>query len=85
MYSLFESGKQEQWAHPVYEKLVPSKCDQKYGAVSKASDRIHLNGAVFNEIPVQNGNADHLTMSNEHRKTTNNEEHGILYHSKADV
>ena len=66
-------------------KLVPSKCDQKYGAVSKASDRIHLNGAVFNEIPVQNGNADHLTVSNEHRKTTNNEEHGISYHSKVDV
>ena len=70
----------------MYEKLVPSTRDQKYGTVSKASDRIHFkNGAVFNEIPVQNGNADHLTVSNEHQNTTYNEEHGILYHSKADV
>ena len=57
MYSIFGSGNQQEWGHPVYEKLVKPKKEpqKKYGSTSQTSDKVEMNGTLTNGCPSKKG------------------------------
>nr|XP_022330393.1 vesicular glutamate transporter 3-like [Crassostrea virginica]XP_022330394.1 vesicular glutamate transporter 3-like [Crassostrea virginica] len=57
IYGIFGSGNQQEWGHPVYEKLVKPKKEppKKYGSTSQTSEKVEMNGTLANGCPSKKG------------------------------